>query len=135
VLLNVIAGVATSAGAVFASHIIGLVLTLVSLSVTIGYLIYVALGPVSRGWGPVLLCVFASPLILANSVVNILEDNGTITGNTKYLDQLTYTFTWIGMAQLICATLWNAGIDIKLQKRFGARLKCCKTSSRYQPCS
>jgi len=134
VLLNVLAGVATSATAVYASHMVGLVLTLLALVITIVYLIYVALGPVSRGWGPVLLCLFAAPLIVANSVINLLEDDAYITGNTTHLDRFTYTFTWLGIAQLLCATLWNAQIDRKIASRCGGRCKCCTVSARYQPC-
>ena len=69
--MSVALGASASASAVVLSHKVALVLTLVMLVLSAGSFAHNA--QQRRGYGPLLLCVFAAPLLLSNPVINLLE--------------------------------------------------------------
>ena len=69
--MSVALGASASASAVVLSHEVALVLTLVMLVLSAGSFAHNA--QQRRGYGPLLLCVFAAPLLLSNPVINLLE--------------------------------------------------------------
>lgn len=97
---QVFTGFAASSSAVFASHVIGVILSSISLSVSLWNLHRTR----GHGPGPLLLALFATPLLLANSVVNLLEDVGRIPNN-YHLNLLLNVITVWGIVQLLAATL------------------------------
>jgi hypothetical protein len=97
---QVVTGLAASSSAVLASHIIGVIITSISLSVSLWNL----QRHKGHGPGPLLLAIFAAPLLLANSVVNLAEDIGRVPNN-YHLNALLNTMTVLGIIQLLAATL------------------------------
>jgi hypothetical protein len=69
--MSVALGASASASAVVLSHKVALVLTIVMLAFSTGSFAYNA--QQRRGYGPLLLCLFAAPLLLSNPVINLLE--------------------------------------------------------------
>jgi len=107
-LLNVALGLATaSAGAINTAHWIGLVITTVLLVLTLLTLFYNARTR-SKNWGPFMLCLFATPLLMANPILNILFDRDPLK-DSPTLDTVVNVNTWLGTFQMITATVWNAG--------------------------
>ena len=70
--MGVMLGASASASAVAASHQVALVMTIVMLVLSAYTFAHNARD--RRGYGPLVLCLFASPLLLANPIVNLLED-------------------------------------------------------------
>ena len=101
-LLNVALGVSASSEAVLLSHWAAFIVTIVLQTVSVGYLYR------KESQGPLYLQVFASPLILANPVVNLLLDNKAFQ-DSRELSLLLNAVTVLGTAEMVFASLWDTG--------------------------
>jgi len=117
VLLNVVMGMSSSASAVYTSHVVGLLVTICTLTVTCVYLLYVARAKATvHGYGPAFLALAAAPWILANPIVNLMFDEHVLPSTHEW--NLTLNVgTWLGMCMLSAATLWNANALHKIADR------------------
>eukprot|EP00457_Paulinella_chromatophora_P014218 gb/GEZN01014615.1/.p1 GENE.gb/GEZN01014615.1/~~gb/GEZN01014615.1/.p1 ORF type:complete len:206 (+),score=25.12 gb/GEZN01014615.1/:156-773(+) len=114
--MNLIFGFATSSSAVLTSHKIGLALSLFSTIISFFLLLDNARKPCGRGYGPVLLSVFAAPLILANPLYNLQFDQHLLT-ESHAANVALNAATWLGVAEMLTASLWNASVDHKILLR------------------
>eukprot|EP00937_MAST-01D_sp_MAST-1D-sp2_P002901 g2901.t1 len=111
--MGVLLGASASASAVALSHKVALVLTLVMLVASGASFAHGAAQ--RRGYGPLVLCVFASPLLLANPIVNLLEDFEFID-NFEPLNVLLNVITWVGVLEIMTASVWNASLDRRMAR-------------------
>jgi len=117
--MSVALGASASASAVVLSHKVALVLTIVMLAFSTGSFAYNA--QQRRGYGPLLLCLFAAPLLLSNPVINLLEDFDMIQSFDP-MNVFMNIITWIGVLQIMVASIWNASFDRKFANWCSARL-------------
>ena len=166
--MSVALGASASASAVVLSHKVALVLTIVMLAFSTGSFAYNA--QQRRGYGPLLLCLFAAPLLLSNPVINLLEvrrpprapprpcarctracclllpahltrrhPDLALFGHQDFdmiqsfdpMNVFMNIITWIGVLQIMVASIWNASFDHKLANWCSARLCCGSRGSAH----
>lgn len=64
-----------------------------------------------RELGPLLLIIFAAPLVLLNPVMNLAFDYQKVT-ETHALAVLVNILTWFGTIQMMTGSLWHSNIAI-----------------------
>jgi len=126
-----VTGAATKMG-----HVVGVAVTAVMLILMIAYTAYSLRNRWGGCWqkyGPLILVSIAFPLIIAEPLRHILQDNDVWTGDSVkiyrdncssgYLDCLsltgwliTFTATYSGFAILFVGSLWNADICYTCEK-------------------
>lgn len=116
-LLNVIMGSSASASSVLFSHWVAFWLTILLG----GLNIYMVVKDHPRGIGPVLLTLFATPLIMLNPLVNLMMDKNIIADSSVAMSRLLNFITWVGVIEMTFATAWNSSLDHKVAKR----CSCC----------
>ena len=119
--MGVMLGASASASAVAASHQVALVMTIVMLVLSAYTFAHNARD--RRGYGPLVLCLFASPLLLANPIVNLLEDYEYID-NFGPMNTFLNVITWVGVVEILVASIWNASLDLRLARWAGRRFRC-----------
>ena len=119
--MGVLLGASASASAVALSHKVALVLTLVMLVLSAWSFAHNACE--RRGYGPLVLCVFAAPLLLSNPVVNLLEDYDIID-DFGPMNTLVNVVTWVGVLEVMVAAAWNASVDLRLLRWVNRRFGC-----------
>ncbi len=113
-LLNLVVGSSASASSVLLSHQVAFWVT-VALGLLNVALLY---KDRPRGPGPLLLTLFAVPLVMLNPTVNLMQDRGSATSSTE-LNNLLNIVTWIGVIEMTVAAFWNGSLDRKVRRR------CC----------
>lgn len=122
-VLNVFLGFAASATVVETAHWITLATTILMLVIVSYNMFKGAFEPCGRGYGPLLLTLLATPLILCNPILNLLEDK--LSGQLHPpVEPFMNFITWIGIGLLVLAVMWQANLDIWL------RNTCCKKKPR-----
>jgi len=117
-------------------HVVGLAVTAAMLIGMLVYTIYSLRnrwGECWRKYGPLIFVCIAFPMIIAEPLRHILQDNDVWTGDSVkiyrdgcesgYLDCLsltgwiiTFTATYLGFALLFIGSLWNADICYTCEK-------------------
>ncbi|KAF0697912.1 Aste57867_11444 [Aphanomyces stellatus] len=76
-----------------------------------------------RGYGPFMLCLFAFPLVMMQPVLQVMQSLHYFNSYGP-MTKLINAISWLGVAQMSTASLWNAGADIYLlgliTRRFGS---------------
>jgi hypothetical protein len=117
VLLNVLVGSTASSASVLLSHWFAFWITIL-LS---GLNIYLVWKDHPRGVGPLLLTLFATPLIMLNPAINLMMDKKIIVDSTLAMSRLLNFVTWVGVIEMTFAAAWNSSLDRKV----GRRCCCC----------
>lgn len=75
-----------------------------------------------RGAGPLLLTLFAAPLVLLNPIINLAFDLKSID-ESKAMSAMLNVVTWLGVIQMTAGSFWNSSMDKRVfrwwQKRRG----------------
>lgn len=116
-LLNVLVGSTASSASVLLSHWFAFWVTILAS----GLNIYLVWKDHPRGVGPVLLTLFATPLIMLNPAINLMMDKKIIVDSTLATSRLLNFVTWVGVIEMTFAAAWNSSLDRKL----GRRCCCC----------
>eukprot|EP00744_Colponema_vietnamica_P002075 GILI01003337.1.p1 GENE.GILI01003337.1~~GILI01003337.1.p1 ORF type:complete len:186 (+),score=44.86 GILI01003337.1:402-959(+) len=103
------------------SHIIGLILTVLSFAINCFTMTYQANS--RRGYGPFSVFLVASPFVFWSPIVNLLLDYEVLPEHDVDPRFYTNPFTmsiasYIGITFYILSALWNASVDIRLLKLF-----------------
>lgn len=125
-LLSVVLGTTASASAVLFAHYISFGVTIALIILNTWMLYKSPMVETGKQFGPLLLCIFSSPLLLCNPIVNLLEDRDRVEG-THALHTTINFFTWVGVLQMTVATSWNSGLHKMIYSR------CCNGKISITP--
>ena len=113
-------GSSASASSILFSHWVAFWLTILLSVVNI----YMLVKDHPRGIGPVLLTLFATPLIMLNPLVNLMMDEKIIVDSSAVTSHLLNFVTWVGVFEMTFATAWNSSLD----RRLARRCSCCSSA-------
>ena len=126
-LLSIVLGTTASASAVLFAHVASFAVTALLIVVNTVMLCRSPLFQRHHQYGPLYLCLFSSPLLMCNPIVNVLEDEDKVSG-TLALHSVVYFFTWVGVLQMTIATSWNSGLHKRIYRY------CCGVGTPPDTC-